>query len=73
METRPITVVETSMFLRQAGKIWSDEERGALVDFMARNREAGDLIPGTGGVRKVRWGRAGSGKRGGARVVLLLP
>jgi len=41
----------------------------ALVDYAARNPEAGDIIPGTGGVRKLRWGRAGSGKRGGARVI----
>lgn len=69
MKTRLITVVETTMFLRQADKIWSDEERAALVDHMARNPEGGDVIPGTGGVRKIRWGRAGSGKRGGARVI----
>ena len=69
MNTRPITVVETGMFLRQAERIWSDEERMALIDHMARNPEDGDVIPGTGGVRKIRWGRAGSGKRGGARVI----
>jgi hypothetical protein len=69
MQTRPIAVVETSVFLRQAEKIWSDEERAVLVDHMARNPEAGDVIPGTGGVRKIRWGRPGSGKRGGARVI----
>ncbi len=69
MQTRPIAVVETSLFLRQAEKIWNDEERAALVDHIARNPEAGDIIPGTGDVRKVRWGRAASGKRGGARVI----
>jgi hypothetical protein len=37
--------------------------------FIARNPEAGDLIPGSGGVRKVRWGRRGSGKRGGVRII----
>ncbi|MFN4324205.1 MAG: type II toxin-antitoxin system RelE/ParE family toxin [Aeromonas media] len=40
-----------------------------LVDHVAHNPEAGDVIPGTGGVRKMRWGRSGSGKRGGARVI----
>jgi hypothetical protein len=69
MLTRPVTVVETSLFLRQAEKIWSDEERALLIDHVARNPEAGDIIPGTGGVRKMRWSREGSGKRGGARVV----
>ncbi len=46
-----------------------EEERGALVDYLARNPLAGDLIPGTGGVRKLRWALEGRGKRGGARVV----
>ena len=41
----------------------------AFVTFIAANPEAGDVIPDTGGVRKVRWTRAGSGKRGGTRVI----
>lgn len=69
MTLRPITVFETQMFARAAEAIWSDDERSALIDFVARNPENGDLIPGTGGVRKLRWGRTGSGKRGGARVI----
>jgi hypothetical protein len=64
-----ISVVELPLFLRQAASVWSETERSAFVDFIARNPEVGDLIPDTGGVRKVRWGRQGSGKRGGARVV----
>jgi len=39
------------------------------VNFIASSPEAGDLIPDTGGVRKIRWTRAGSGKRGGTRIV----
>ena len=69
MQTRPITVAETQGFARSAAKIWSEDELTALVDHVAHNPEAGDVIPGTGGVRKLRWGRAGSGKRGGARVI----
>lgn len=69
MKTRPITVAETQAFARSAEKIWSEDERAELVDFVAHNPEAGDVIPGTGGVRKLRWARAGGGKRGGARVV----
>jgi hypothetical protein len=69
MRTRPITVAETATFVRQAGGLWTDEERLEFVDFIARNPEAGDLIPGSGGVRKVRWSRRGSGKRGGVRVI----
>lgn len=59
MQTKPVTVVETPTFLRQADAIWEEGERQALVDFIARNPESGDIIPGTGGVRKVRWARAG--------------
>jgi hypothetical protein len=69
MRTRPVTVGETAVFMRQAGALWTDDERFEFIDFIARNPEAGDLIPASGGVRKVRWGRQGSGKRGGVRVI----
>lgn len=69
MQDKPVTVVETTLFLRHAAGIWSDDDRAAFVDFIASNPETGDIIPGTGGVRKVRWARPGSGKRGGARVI----
>ena len=65
----PIGVVETPEFIRAATKLLRERERSDLVDFLARNPAAGDLIPGTGGVRKLRWGLEGRGKRGGARVV----
>jgi hypothetical protein len=64
-----LTVVETQLFVRQASAVWNDAEREAFIDFVAAYPEAGDVIPATGGVRKVRWGRSGGGKRGGARVV----
>ena len=64
-----ITVAETPLFMRQAAGVWSEEEREAFVNFIARTPEAGDVIPETGGVRKVRWGRSGTGKRGGVRVI----
>lgn len=69
VKTLPITVAETQAFARSAEKIWGEDERAELVDYVAHNPEAGDVIPGTGGVRKLRWARSGSGKRGGARVV----
>jgi hypothetical protein len=64
-----ITVAETPLFMRQAAAVWDDAEREGFIEFIARNPAAGDIIPDTGGVRKVRWARAGSGKRGGARVI----
>jgi hypothetical protein len=64
-----LTVAETPLFLRQAADVWDDTEREAFVNFIARNPEVGNVIPDTGGVRKIRWGRSGAGKRGGARVI----
>jgi len=62
-------VVETDEFLAATKKLMDDEERTALVEYLACNPTVGDLIPGTGGVRKIRWGLEGRGKRGGARVI----
>jgi hypothetical protein len=69
MWTKAVTVVETPTFSRQAEGVWTGEEGSAFVDYIARNPEAGDVVAQTGGVRKVRWIRQGSGKRGGARVI----
>ena len=66
---RFITVAETPLFSRQAREVRDELERESFIDFIARNPEEGDLIPETGGVRKIRWGRPGSGKRGGSRVI----
>jgi mRNA-degrading endonuclease RelE of RelBE toxin-antitoxin system len=63
------TVIETPTFQRTAGKLWSDEEREAFIDWIAVNPLAGDVIPGADGARKVRWTRVGSGKSGGTRVI----
>ena len=65
----PVSVVETPEFLSATRKLMDDEKRAALVDFLAYNPTAGDLMPGTGGVRKLRWALEGRGKRGGARVI----
>jgi hypothetical protein len=65
----PITVAETPLFVRQAASIWDDDEREAFVTFIAAHPDVGDVIPETGGVRKVRWTRSGSGKRRGTRVI----
>ncbi len=67
--TAPITVVETPEFLSATRKFLTEEERAVLVDYLAHNPAAGELVPGTGGVRKLRWGVEGRGKRGGARVI----
>jgi len=69
MPDRLITVAETALFVRQAEGIWSGAEREEFVSYIAANPKAGDVIPETGGVRKVRWNTRGGGKRGGARVI----
>jgi hypothetical protein len=66
---RLVTVVEIEAFARRADKLLTPAERDELVAFLAANPTAGDLIEGTGGVRKVRFAAQGKGKSGGVRVV----
>jgi hypothetical protein len=69
MRRRPVSVIELPGYRRRADELLSNDEQEAIVDLIAYEPTCGDLIPGTGGLRKVRVGRAGSGKRGGARVI----
>ena len=64
-----ITVVETPLFIREAGRLLSDKDRLELVEFLAENPESGVIMQGTGGVRKLRWRGSGRGKRGGVRII----
>lgn len=68
-QSPPVTVVETPEFMSATRKLMSEDECALLVDYLAHNPAEGDLISGTGGVRKLRWGLEGRGKRGGARVI----
>lgn len=63
------SVVETLEFLACARRLFTEGERRDLIDFLAASPAAGDLMQGTGGARKLRWGAKGKGKRGGARVI----
>ncbi len=63
------TVIETPTFQKQVAGVWTEADRLDFISFIAANPEAGDVIPGADGARKVRWTVAGKGKRGGARVV----
>jgi mRNA-degrading endonuclease RelE of RelBE toxin-antitoxin system len=69
VKTIPVSVIELPQFARAVAKIWSERELAAFTDFIARHPEAGVIVPGTGGHRKIRWATQGQGKRGGARVV----
>jgi hypothetical protein len=64
-----LTVVETPEFISRINKLMTDVDREELIGFLARNPSAGNLVPGTGGIRKLRWGLEGRGKRGGARII----
>ena len=66
------TVAETPIFIRYAREVWTNDERQQFINWIAANPEAGDVIPGTGGCRKVRWAASGRGKRGGSRVIYFL-
>ena len=61
--------METEEFLADVRRILTEDEHDALVWYVAHFPEAGDLIPGTGGLRKLRWIAQGRGKRGGSRVI----
>ncbi len=65
-------MVETPVFQRMAEGVWSEAEGEAFITFISDNPLAGDVIPGAGNLRKVRWKREGMGKSGGARVIYYL-
>jgi hypothetical protein len=64
-----LSFIETKLFTKLVNEHLSDEEYARLQEVLIRDPETGDLIPGSGGVRKVRWGVKGRGKRGGIRVI----
>ena len=63
------TIAETKNFSQQAAKFLTENEYNALKTFLAWHPEAGVIVRGTGGVRKLRWNRPGMGKSGGVRVI----
>ena len=71
MSSRLHTVAELPQFIRDAeAASLSDDERKAIVDTVAADPRRGDMVPGSGGIRKVRFGRSGRGKSGGLRVMV---
>ena len=63
------TVVETVVFQKQWPIYWSEDERGEFAAYLAEFPDSGEVVPQSGGIRKVRWRRAGTGKSGGVRVI----
>ena len=67
-----LTLIETPLFTSLWPDYWTEEERGQFCSWLALQPDAGDVIPRSGGCRKVRWSRLGMGKRGGVRVIYYL-
>ena len=67
-----ISFIETKLFTRLVEQYLTDEEYSLLQQELIENPEVGSVIPGAGGVRKMRWALAGRGKRGGLRVIYFL-
>jgi hypothetical protein len=65
----PFTVIETPIFGKLWPAYWTEDEMGTFCAFIATHPNEGAVVPGTGGVRKIRWSRSGAGKSGGVRVV----
>lgn len=63
------TISETPIFSRLWPDYWTEDERGEFATFLATHPESGDVVQGSGGVRKVRWQKSGHGKSGGVRVI----
>lgn len=64
-----IDIIEIKAFTRDFNKLVGSKERDELHQHLADSPESGDLIPGSGGLRKLRWSRSGMGKRGGVRII----
>lgn len=64
-----LTVAELPEFIHTANKLLTESERQDIIRYLAEHPKSGDLMEGTGGVRKLRWGRGGQGKSGGVRVI----
>ncbi len=63
------TVTELPEYIRCANELLNETERKSVIDYLAAHPRAGDLMEGTGGIRKLRWGSGGKGKSGGVRVI----
>ena len=66
------TVVETSLFQKQWPAYWTEDERGEFAAEVAESPEIGVVVKESGGIRKVRWKRRGTGKSGGVRVIYFI-
>lgn len=61
--------IEATAFTRHVYDYLTDKEYNGLQNLLASNPEMGRLVPGSGGVRKIRWAVSGRGKSGGVRII----
>lgn len=64
-----MVIIETSIFTKKITSLLNDEEYRSLQNLLLETPSIGDIIQGSGGIRKIRWGISGRGKRGGARII----
>lgn len=64
-----MVIIETSIFTKKITSLLNDEEYRSLQNLVLETPSIGDIIQGSGGIRKIRWGISGRGKRGGARII----
>ena len=63
------TIVELPEFIKRASSLLKDEEKTSIINYLALHSQAGDIMQGTGGIRKLRWSAQSKGKSGGVRVI----
>ncbi len=63
------TIVELPEFQKKSDKLLSNSERLSIINYLAAHPSAGDIMQGTGGIRKLRWSAQGKGKSGGVRII----
>jgi hypothetical protein len=62
-------IIETSIFTKRICKLLSDDNYRSLQNYLVKHPDAGDIITGSGGLRKIRWSLENKGKRGGTRII----
>ncbi|GHC39330.1 type II toxin-antitoxin system RelE/ParE family toxin [Aidingimonas halophila] len=63
------TIVELPEFIKRASNLLSNDEKYSIINYLSFHPQAGDIVQGTGGIRKLRWSAQGKGKSGGVRVI----
>ena len=71
MTSTMLTIIESELFTKLWPDYWTEEERGAFMSYLANNPDAGAVIPGPEGCRKVRWSMDGRGKSGAVRIIYI--